>query len=368
MSPALVCLTLRMPMALEDDFTDFVLAWPEGIEEVTVMPAQAMGGQVVLGSNIEKVRGRAMRSLLQVVLRQDQADRLIEALRRDLPGAPRGLVDDPGAGCGEPGMRAAAMLGVVLLPMRLMAAEPVVAAATPDLPPQEQVARALAAHPQVQAARDLLRAQQGASRVLRAGTHEFILRLEGAQRRDRLVDQRYHEWNAVLERTLRLPEKARLDDRLGQEGLEQAGILIGDALHENGRNLLRLWFNWMRAASLEQVQQEQGRVTRELLVQTTKRLRAGDAPRQEQILAEAALAQAEFVARQAALAHPDGAHRVAAKLSRAQPAPHPGDSRPGASRTRRGRLGTGGVGQQPRIEAGAGRGSAPRPVGLAKPG
>jgi outer membrane protein, heavy metal efflux system len=168
-----------------------------------------------------------------------------------------------------------------------------------DLPAQESVRLALAQHPVVAAARDAARAQLSAGAALRAGVHEYTVRVDGGQRRDRLINQDFLEWGMTVERPLRWPDKVRLDEKLSIQNNEQAEIVIGDALHESGRQLLRLWFVWVRAAAVEQIWRDQVEVLRIQKDATVKRVRAGDAPRQENLLSQAALAQAEFTRQQA---------------------------------------------------------------------
>lgn len=174
------------------------------------------------------------------------------------------------------------------------------AIAPADLPPARQVAEVLGRHPQVLVAREQLRAQQAAARVLSEGNHETTLRLDGAQRRDRLIDQRFQEWGATLERPWRRADKVRIDQQLGAQGIASAQIAVGDALHESGRQLLRQWFAWLRLRASEQLLEQQLRLMQEVLAVTARRVRAGDAPRQDLALGEASLAQAGFALSQAA--------------------------------------------------------------------
>ncbi|MEQ1669038.1 MAG: TolC family protein, partial [Sulfuriferula sp.] len=104
---------------------------------------------------------------------------------------------------------------------------------------------------------------------------------------------RYTEWDIGLERALRLPNKARLDRQLGEQGVEQSHFVLGDALHESGRMLLSSWFNWLR--EFYQTEQWQAQVAglKTQLDAVHKRVRAGDAAKLDQLQAEAALAQAQ---------------------------------------------------------------------------
>lgn len=164
----------------------------------------------------------------------------------------------------------------------------------PDLPPAEAVKAALLNHPEVRAARAGIHVGEAAQRRLQAGPHETTLRLTGQQRSVREDEsRRFGEWDVNVERPLRLPGKAALDQRLGEGEAERMRSLYGDALHESGRALLRAWFAWAREEASARQWREQSALLKEQLGIVEKRLRAGDAPRLEMGLAEAALAGAE---------------------------------------------------------------------------
>lgn len=166
------------------------------------------------------------------------------------------------------------------------------------LPTDEQAIRALLAAPSVAAARAAVEVERSRAEQLSAGPYEFGLRLDGARRR--IGDEgRFGEWAVTLERPLRLPAKAGLDGEIGLAGMGAAEAAYGDAWHEAGRELLRLWFAWAH----EQAQAREWRGQAELLHQQLdvgqKRLRAGDAARLELMQIEASLAQAQASLRQA---------------------------------------------------------------------
>lgn len=175
----------------------------------------------------------------------------------------------------------------------------------PDLPPAPQVQAALLEHPSVLAARAGIRAGEGARERLRAGVHETNVRL-GAQQRSESGQQgesrqRMSEWDVGLERALRLPGKAEMDRKLGEGELTRSRVVYGDALHETGRALLKAWFAWGRENATATQWREQVAALREQLAIVAKRVQAGDAPKLEAGLAEAALASAESALHQATL-------------------------------------------------------------------
>lgn len=171
----------------------------------------------------------------------------------------------------------------------------VIAEPAPGLPPTEIVARVLLAQPAVQAAGSQIRVEEANRRRLEAGGYEWNLRLGGQQRRSRPAtgpDERFNEWNAAIERPLRLPGKASLDSELGAAGVALAETGHGDALHEASRNLLKSWFVWLRENAAASQWSEQLSLLDKQTKAVQRRQQLGDAARLETIQTEAALAQA----------------------------------------------------------------------------
>jgi outer membrane protein TolC len=174
----------------------------------------------------------------------------------------------------------------------------------PDLPPLKEVSAAMANSPAVLAAQGGIGVEQANQAKLRAGPYETAVRMGAARRSANDLNQpsaRYREYELGLERPIRLPGKAALDGDLGREGVAEAKLMYGDALHEAGRSVLKLWFGWMREHFQEGQWQAQVDALRQQLDIVNKRVRAGDAPRLDALLAEAALAQAEASLQQAKL-------------------------------------------------------------------
>jgi outer membrane protein TolC len=170
----------------------------------------------------------------------------------------------------------------------------VAAADYPDLPPAAIVDKVFDQYPPVLAAKSGIRLEQANRQRLEAGPHETTLRLMGQQRDVRTSpSQLYNEWGVGVERAFRLPGKSSLDAQLGEQGVNQARLAYGDALHEAGRALLKGWFAWLRERQQATQWQAQVASLREQLDIVNKRMRAGDAPRLERMSAEAALAQAD---------------------------------------------------------------------------
>ena len=162
--------------------------------------------------------------------------------------------------------------------------------ATPGLPSADQAMAALEATPEVAGARAGLGWGAAESALLRRGDYEFQVNTTLNQRRVADAAQRYNEWAVGLERSLRLPGKARLDAALGQQTMAVARESYGDALHEAGRMLLARWFAWLRARQQLARLAEQSAALEETRASVAKRVRAGDASALELVQADAALA------------------------------------------------------------------------------
>jgi outer membrane protein TolC len=160
-----------------------------------------------------------------------------------------------------------------------------------DLPPAEAVELALDAHPQVRAAQARLRAAQAEHERLKAGAYEYELGL-ASQRRDSRGGPDYTEWSAYLSRGLRLPGKADLDRRIGQQGVLEAEERVGDARHEAARQLLDLWYAARQTALEAGLWRQQATLLTDQKRIVETRLKRGDAARLDLLQAEAALAQA----------------------------------------------------------------------------
>ena len=164
----------------------------------------------------------------------------------------------------------------------------------PDLPTTSLVDQVFSQYPPVLEAQSGIRLEEANRQRLQAGPHETTLRFSGQQREVRLApSQQFNEWELGAERAFRLPGKSMLDKQLGEQGVAQARLAYGDARHEAGRALLKGWFAWLRERQQATQWQAQVDSLKEQLAIVNKRFKAGDAPRLEQMAAEAALAQAE---------------------------------------------------------------------------
>lgn len=165
-------------------------------------------------------------------------------------------------------------------------------AAEPELPPDAAVQAALESYPAVLAARAAVEEREAAARGLEAGTYELNLRLSAANRHERTLDQNLPEYGVELERPVRSGRKAQLDAELGRQGVERAKLVVGDALHEAARELLRDWFDWLRAERQGVDWKAQAALLEAQLQAVDRRLGKGDAPQQERLLAQSVFEQA----------------------------------------------------------------------------
>ncbi len=172
----------------------------------------------------------------------------------------------------------------------------------PDLPSLKMVVKSMANNPMVLGAQAGIKVEQANQSRLEAGSYEYSVRL-GSQQRTVRTDptQRFNEWDVALERAFRLPSKVTIDTELGTQGVAQAKLAHGDALHESGRLLLKTWFVWLRERYQVLQWIDQTNVFKKQLVIVNKRIKAGDAPKLEGLVAEAALAQAESTLQQVKL-------------------------------------------------------------------
>jgi outer membrane protein, heavy metal efflux system len=91
---------------------------------------------------------------------------------------------------------------------------------------------------------------------------------------------------------LRLPGKVGIDQDIGAAGVARAEFALGDAHHEAGRMLLKLWFTWQREQAIVTLWQQQTDILKQQAAMTEKRVKAGDSPKLELNQSQAAAAQA----------------------------------------------------------------------------
>lgn len=79
------CLTLIFPKALEENMVDLLLEHAALASGFTTVEVDGHGRNIAYQSTTEKVRGRAHRIEMQVVLNQDDAQILLRDIKQALP-------------------------------------------------------------------------------------------------------------------------------------------------------------------------------------------------------------------------------------------------------------------------------------------
>jgi len=153
------------------------------------------------------------------------------------------------------------------------------------LPPQDAVMSALAQSPQVQAAQERLMMASAQKQRTEAGDYEWTLGVTG-QRRTDAIGATFSEQSYELSRGMRWFGKGSIDRQLGSQTVSVGERTFGDAWHEAARSMLAGWFEWLRAADTARQLGAQRKLLEEQLQRVQSRVRAGDAPRVEQSLAQ----------------------------------------------------------------------------------
>lgn len=163
-------------------------------------------------------------------------------------------------------------------------------AETPGLLPTQMVRPLLEQDPSVAAARAGLEVARQEADLLDGSPYEWNAKLS-SQRRTLQEGPAYQEWNAGIERPLRLPGKAGADRNIGKATMEEARARYGEALHEAARDLLSLWLDWLAAERGRELAGANLQAAQENLSAVEKRLRGGDASKLDVGLAQADLAE-----------------------------------------------------------------------------
>ena len=183
------------------------------------------------------------------------------------------------------------------------------------LPDPAAAEAALWASPTVAQARGEFAAQTMRSQSLQRGREEWTMGADIAQRRIQTSPSDTHaEWGLALSRPLRLPARAEAERALGGALTAYAEASLGEALHESGRQLLALWFDWLNEASQARLWQAQIALADQQLATVNSRIRLGEAPRAERVNAEAALAQTRLQQQQAATREQQARNRLRAQF------------------------------------------------------
>lgn len=82
-----VLLTLALPLALEEDVLDVLVAQADRVQGFTLLAAEGMGRHESLSSAMEKILGRSRRRLVQIAMAQQDVPPVLGALRQALQNA-----------------------------------------------------------------------------------------------------------------------------------------------------------------------------------------------------------------------------------------------------------------------------------------
>ncbi|MBU4499585.1 MAG: TolC family protein [Gammaproteobacteria bacterium] len=183
------------------------------------------------------------------------------------------------------------------------------------LPDPAAAEAALWASPTVAQARGNFAAQSLRSQSLQQGSGEWRVDAEIDQRRIQTTPSATEaEWGLALSRPIRMPARAEADRALAGALTAHAEASLGEALHESGRQLLMLWFDWLNASSQSQLWQAQHQLAEQQLATVNARIRLGESPRAEQVNAEAALAQVRLQQQQAGTRAQQARNRLLAQF------------------------------------------------------
>ena len=118
---------------------------------------------------------------------------------------------------------------------------------SPYLPNEASVKESLLSSPLIHVARS--KKDAGAARVkgIEAGTAEFILRSTSQLRREVNTGSQMPEAMVSIEHPIRTWGKRSMDASLAKETQAFADIEYEDAMHEGARELMHLWFAYLRA-------------------------------------------------------------------------------------------------------------------------
>lgn len=208
-------------------------------------------------------------------------------------------------------MKCIVSAGLGLLLSAALQAQPL--AAPPWLPASPQATAWIDGDASVALARHGTAAAGHAAQAIAAGPHEWALRLQAQRRQMQDGGSPSREWQAHLERPLRINGKAALDAQLGDAERELARALLGEARHESARALADLWVGELAARRREALAAAQVNLAEANLAAVQKRRRAGDAALLDEQQAQADLGEAR---RELALARTVRAKAVAALATR----------------------------------------------------
>ena len=167
-----------------------------------------------------------------------------------------------------------------------------------SLPPVAATREVIAALPPLLAAKAGVELAQARSQRLQAGVHEWAFKA-GAQQRSDAVGDKFFETDLALERGVRFGRKGQTDQALGEMGVNAGQMSYADTWHETVRTLVQAWFEAQRARAQVLVLAQQTALAGDQLRVAQRRVKAGDAPRMDEMMARAELERAHSAELQA---------------------------------------------------------------------
>ncbi len=167
-----------------------------------------------------------------------------------------------------------------------------------SLPPVAATREVIAALPPLLAAKAGVELAQARAQRLQAGVHEWAFKA-GAQQRSDAVGDKFFETDVALERGMRFGRKGQTDKALGEMGVNAGQMSYADTWHETVRTLVQAWFEAQRARASVQVLAQQTVLAADQLRVAQRRVKAGDAPRLDEMMARAESERAQGAEQQA---------------------------------------------------------------------
>lgn len=190
----------------------------------------------------------------------------------------------------------------------------------PSMLPPAIVQTALEQDPEVLAAAAALNAARQDGKALEQSPYEWTARVS-AQRRSADPGLRSNEWNAGLERTLRLPAKAGADRNIAGATVDEASARYQIARRAASRSLIELWLAWQTAQEQQALAAAHYKGAQDNVVAVDKRVRAGDASKLDASLARAELAEQQRLENEAKTVASVAAARLKARFPGMQERP-----------------------------------------------
>jgi outer membrane protein TolC len=166
------------------------------------------------------------------------------------------------------------------------------------LPPETAVKKSFALMPQLRASNLGVRLADNQKAKLNAGHYEWAAKL-GLNRRSEQLGASYQEQEFALERPLRWFGKADKDRAIGDKGMDVAKASYADQWHEASRSLMTDWFDALRESNTLIELRQQVAIAAQLAAIASKRVKAGDVARYEQLFAETELQRIRALLQQA---------------------------------------------------------------------